>query len=200
MKFNINSPVIQFINTLYEFIVLNILFLFCCIPIFTIGASLSSLYQVTLQEARGEHGLIIAKFFKSFKENFITSTISFFVYIIVGSILLFNIFFWAAFNTIIATIILTIVSFISLIFVISFLYTFPLIARFKNTTKQTLKNSYIISTTHKIRTLAILAITVITGVLFYYIPIFRFFMMIFGFAFIAYCNSFIFTKTFKEYE
>lgn len=198
MKFN--SPLFQFIYTLSEFIMLNLVFLICCIPIFTIGASLSALYQVTLQEARGEHGYIIKKFFYSFKENFSTSTFAFLIYFFIGYILFFNLFFWASMGTIISSVILLLISLASLILTISFLYTFPLIARFNNSTIQTIKNSYIIAMTHKKRTLSILAILIVAITFFVLAPVFRLFMIIVGFSFIAYCNSFLFVKTFKEYE
>jgi uncharacterized membrane protein YesL len=198
MKYN--SPLFQFLNTLTEFIILNILFVISCIPIFTIGASLSALYQVTLRESRSENGYIIKKFLISFKENFIQSTITFLIYFVLASILLFNMFFWASLDTIISSLVLLVISLASVILIISFIYTYPLIARFKNSTKQTLKNSYIIAMTHKLRTLALLGIFSLAIVFFIYAPFFRIFMVVLGFSFIAYCNSFLFSKTFKEYE
>ena len=52
MKFNIESPFFQFMNTLATFIGLNVLFLILCLPIITIGPALKALYTVTMQEAR----------------------------------------------------------------------------------------------------------------------------------------------------
>ena len=46
------NPITDFINTLCNFVVLNLVFLITCLPVITIGAALSSLYYVTLKEAR----------------------------------------------------------------------------------------------------------------------------------------------------
>ena len=56
MKLNINSPVLQFLNTFTEFVLLKAVFLLTCIPLITIGASITALYTGTLREARGEEG------------------------------------------------------------------------------------------------------------------------------------------------
>ena len=42
------NPITDFINTLCNFVVLNLVFLITCLPVITIGAALSSLYYVCL--------------------------------------------------------------------------------------------------------------------------------------------------------
>ena len=39
MKFNIDSPVFQFLGTLADFTLLNLVFLVSCIPVVTIGTA-----------------------------------------------------------------------------------------------------------------------------------------------------------------
>ena len=51
MKLNLNAPFFQFINTAFDFVVLNICFILTCLPVFTIGAALTALYTVTMAEA-----------------------------------------------------------------------------------------------------------------------------------------------------
>lgn len=200
MKFNINGPVFQFINTLCEFILLNILFLICCLPVITIGASLSALYQVTIREARGEHGYILKTFFHAFRENFRAATLAFLFYLIAGAVLLFNLAFWNALGTIAANVILLALTLLSAMLVISFLYTFPLLARFQNRITATLKNSYRIAMEHRLQTIALLLIQGIAILLCVMADQTKLFMVIVGFAFIAYCNSFLFSWVFAEYE
>ena len=53
-----------------DLIILNLIFIVCCIPIVTIGPALTALYYMTLKMARNEETYIIRGFFKSFKENF----------------------------------------------------------------------------------------------------------------------------------
>ena len=53
---------------------LNILMLICCIPIFTIGASVTAMYYVAFKMVKNEEGYITKSFFKAFRENFRQAT------------------------------------------------------------------------------------------------------------------------------
>lgn len=58
-----------------DLMILNIVFIICCLPIVTIGASLTALHYVTLKMVRNEESYIVKSFFKSFKQNFKQATI-----------------------------------------------------------------------------------------------------------------------------
>ena len=60
MKLNLNAPFFQFINTAFDFVILNICFILTCLPVFTIGAALTALYTVTMAEAE-DKGLPFTK-------------------------------------------------------------------------------------------------------------------------------------------
>ena len=42
MKINLDSPVIVFLTTVADFMILNILFILCCAPVITIGPAVSA--------------------------------------------------------------------------------------------------------------------------------------------------------------
>lgn len=65
--FNIDNPVMQFLSKMFDLIVLNLIFILSCIPIITIGASISALYYVCLKMLRGEDPYIWQNFWKSFR-------------------------------------------------------------------------------------------------------------------------------------
>ena len=200
MKFNTEGPVFQFLGTLVDFVILNVLFLITCIPVVTIGPAVSALYTVTLREARNEQGYIIRSYFTAFKENFRHSFLLSVLYTIIGAILLYNLAFWAQMKTAVGSIFLIIIAACTLLYAISLLYVFALSARFENTIKQTAKNSLLIALANPVQTLMILLITIIGFSLSYVSPMFRVFLVIFGFAFLAYCASFPLTKVFSRYE
>lgn len=52
--FNYDNPVWRFIGKLGDLIILNVLWIVCSIPIFTIGASTTAVYYVTLKMVRDE--------------------------------------------------------------------------------------------------------------------------------------------------
>ena len=70
-----------------DLIMLNVVFLICCLPIVTIGASLTALHYVTLKMARNEESYIIRSFFKSFKQNFKQATVINLIMLAVAAIL-----------------------------------------------------------------------------------------------------------------
>lgn len=82
--FNYDNPVWRFIGKFGDLIILNVLWFVCSIPIFTIGASTTAVYYVTLKLARNDDGYTIRSFFKSFKENFKQATIIWLIMLAVG--------------------------------------------------------------------------------------------------------------------
>ena len=70
MKLNLDSPVLDYVNTLLSYIVLNLLFILCCIPVITIGPAVAALYAVMLREARREYGYLYRSFLRAFREMF----------------------------------------------------------------------------------------------------------------------------------
>ena len=85
--FNPDNPIMEFIAKIFDLILLNLIFIFSCVPIITIGASTSALSYVTLKMVRNEEAYIVRSFFKSFKDNFKQATIINLIMIAVGAVL-----------------------------------------------------------------------------------------------------------------
>ena len=73
--FNMDNKFFTVMGRVADLIMLNVVFLICCLPIVTIGASLTALHYVTLKMTRNEESYIIRSFFKSFKQNFKQATV-----------------------------------------------------------------------------------------------------------------------------
>ena len=73
--FSYDNPVMQFLTKVANCVYLNILWFIFSIPIFTIGASTTALYYVSLKMVKDQESGIFSAFFSSFKENFKQSTI-----------------------------------------------------------------------------------------------------------------------------
>ena len=67
--FNLDSPLMQFLNKVADLMWLNVLTLICCIPIVTVGPALTALHYMALKIARDEECYIARDYFKSFKLN-----------------------------------------------------------------------------------------------------------------------------------
>ena len=85
--FNLDSPFMRFLTKMADLIILNILYMICCIPIVTIGAASTALYTVSMKAVKNEESYIIRGYFKAFKENFKISTLTWLVALVIGIIL-----------------------------------------------------------------------------------------------------------------
>lgn len=89
-----DNPVIRVMNRFTDLIVLNLLFLFCSIPVVTMGASLSAMYAVTLQSVRYGDGYVIPRFFRAFKANFRQATVAWIGILAIAGVLFADVHFW----------------------------------------------------------------------------------------------------------
>ena len=143
---NPEGPVMQFITKIAYSAYLNLLWFICCIPIFTVGASTTALFYVTLKMAKNEEGNITRAFFRSFRENFKQGTIIWLILLVVGIVLgvdgytLYHMRFSNAFWTILTAIFIVAAA----AYAIVLMYIFPLLSRFQNTTMAMFKNSIMI--------------------------------------------------------
>ena len=197
--FNYDNPVWRFIGKFWDVLIVNLLWLVCSIPIFTIGASTTALYYVTLRLVRDEDGYTFRSFFKSFKENFKQATIIWLIFLAVIMILGFDLYFVVMMMTEASKVrtMMTVV-FLAMLFVWAsmFTYVFPLQARFYNPVKKTIFNSFFMSIRHLFYTIGMLVIDVIiVGATLTVIPQ----LMIFGVALIAFVNSYLLNSVFKNY-
>ena len=162
MKINLDSPVIAFLTTVADFMILNILFIICCVPVITIGPAISALYTITMREARHEGGYIFKPFFKAFKNNFRQSFLLSILYFLAGAVLVFGVKFWqrkSGFSTS-DQVMLVITGVFVVICIFSLLYVFALTARFDNTVLKTVKNAVILAV-FNLHTMFLISINII---------------------------------------
>ncbi|MGL5435965.1 MAG: YesL family protein [Lachnospiraceae bacterium] len=200
--FNYDNPVWRFIGKFFELMILHVLWLICSIPIFTVGASTTAVYYVTLKLVRDEDGSTIRSFFKSFKENFKQSTIIWLIMLAAGAIIGFDLYFFLELYTTVShfrTFMVVLFSAVAIIYTAIFLYVFPLQSRFYNPVKKTLFNAFFMSIRHLLQTIGIVAIDAAVIVFVMVVPVFLPLLLLFGFPLLAFINSYIFASIFAKY-
>ena len=200
--FNYDNPVWRFIGKFGDLILLNILWVVCSIPIFTIGASTTAVYYVTLKLARNDDGYTIKSFFKSFRENFKQSTIIWLLLLAAGIILGIDLWFFAkVFNgpSQVRTVMLTVFLAMGIIYLAISTYIFPLQSRFYNTIKRTFFNAFFMSVRHLFNTIGIIVIDVAVVFVMLLVPQVMMLGVLFGFPLVAFINSYILTPVFNKY-
>lgn len=68
-----DSPLMAGINKVVDIFWLSILFAVCCLPIVTIGASISALYYTTVKSLRRNREYVTKTFFHAFRMNLVPS-------------------------------------------------------------------------------------------------------------------------------
>lgn len=187
-----------------DIISLNLLFIFFSIPLISIGASLTSLYTVSMKIVRGEPVYIWRDFLRAFRSNFYQSSIIWFMLLIGGIIIFADLYFLQHLNGI------TKIFFFCLTIILGFLYltiaifVFPYMARFNDSIKKILLNSLLIAFLHFPYLLLMMVLTV-TLFLFSVSSFEGFLTALYvttfgGFAFLVLITSFLFSKVFSKYE
>ena len=143
---DIDGPVMQLITKIVYAVWLNILWVICCLPVFTVGASTTALFYVTLKIAKNEEGNITRAFFGAFKENFRQATVIWLILLGAGIVLGIDgyIFYFFWFESALWTFGTAVFMAVLAAYAIILMYIFPLLARFDNTIWAMFKNSLMI--------------------------------------------------------
>lgn len=144
--FNLDGPVLQFINKIVYSVYLNILWFICSIPIITIGASTTALFYVTLKMSKNEEGNITKAFFRSFRENFRQGTLIWLILLALGIVLGVDgyVLYHMRFENLFWTLCTAVFCVAAAAYAVILMYIFPLLARFDNTTGAMFKNALFI--------------------------------------------------------
>lgn len=201
--FRYDNKFFQILSRTTDIVILNFLFIFSCIPIITVGASITATYSVAMRMVNDDEEYILRTFIRKFKENFKTSTIIWIFMIIVGAVLIldFNISN-IIYNKTLSKVLQFILTLVSIIYVFVFTYVFPIISKFENTIKNTIKNSILISIQNLPYTIIMVVLNLSPIILLYWFGSFwgyiLFFYLIIGYG-IVYCiNSIILNSILKK--
>ena len=199
--FNLDSTVMVFLTKVANLMILNLLTIICCIPIITVGPAVTALYYVTIKMARGDEPYIVKSYFKSFKENFKQATI---LWIVMLALIIVLILDWEVVVLMMsgtgAKIMKVVLGVVTIFFVMTALYIFPVLSRFENTIKQTVKNAFLISIMSLPKTVVIILIHLLPlGLLLLTIQALPFLFLL-GMPAVAYLSSMMFVRVFKKFE
>ena len=167
--FSIESKFMQMLNRLCDVVILNVLYLLTCLPVFTIGAANAALYTVSFQMIRHRESGIFKSYFRAFRENFGQATVIWLLLAVIGVPAL-----WALrlFYTMDGMLRYLFVVYLTILLMVLFTgsFVFPLISQFANTLKASLKNALILSLGNLPRTIFVAAINLFPWILLLAMP------------------------------
>lgn len=196
--FSIDSPLWHFINKLLYIFLLNLLWLICSLPVFTMGASTTAAYYVALKLVKDEEGYITQSFFRGFKTNFKQATIIWVILLAVGLFLGIDLSVYLSSSSVSPSrfVLMTVFFAAAVAYVLECIYVFPVLARFDNTIKRTMANAFLMAIRHLPYSILILTSNVIvTAIGFLLFPP----VLFLGFGLMAFINSWFFVRIFCRY-
>ena len=199
-----DNVVMRALSRVCDFMLLNIMWIICSIPIITIGASTTAMYTVMLKLVKNEEGYIVKGFLGAFKENFKKSTIMWLILLVVGIIIGIDIRFSAVMESTMRTIFQSIFLVLGVVWLCMVIYVFPLTARYENTIKNAFKNAVLLSVAKLPYTVLMLIITagpvIITFLNTRNLLIGIAVWLIIGVSLVAWLNSFLLRKVFEIFH
>ena len=139
------NPVLKAWEIFGDIFMLNVMFVLCSLPIFTVGASLCALYAIGMKMVEREDGSITKGFIREFKRNFKQGTIAWLVVVFSFVAIWGELLYMTNFGGVMAKVytVVVVLEIVALALVLPFL--FPLIARYENTLWNTVKNAFLLS-------------------------------------------------------
>ena len=200
--FSYNSPIMRFLERVFDLVVLNLMTLLLCIPIVTAGAAMTALYK-TLFDIRQQKGRTVIGYWQTFRAEFrsalplgllaIVALAAYgaYLYLLYPRLAAENVWAWIA------------VAAIGALFFFPMSFVFPLFAKFENTVKKTIVNAFFMSIRHLPVTLIVIAMQVVWVLLMRFLPDQAPFILLvwlfFGISLPAYLASGLFLRVFAQY-
>ena len=163
--FDVDNAVFRAIDTIGKIFILNLYWVICSLPIFTIGASTTALFYCTLKMAEDRDEGLTRMFFRAFRSNFKAATKLWLILLALGCFLgvdgfvLSRLWNTSAFWTILTALVIG----AAVLYAIVLLYAFPLLARFENTTLGILRTSFAVGVRYLFCTLLMAFIYAVMG-------------------------------------
>lgn len=202
--FNPDSRIMIFLSRVADLVILNILWLVCCIPVVTIGASTTAMYHVIRHWQKDSVSSVVRDFFQSFKEDFKQATPVYLILLIptaavvMNAMLIFNPENSAAVPSYL--LVIWFISALILLFISSFVY--PVMAFFADSIFKTLRNAMVLALANLPRTILISILNLLPVILLFVNLSFflqsSIFWLLIGGALVAHLNMSILKPVFKK--
>ena len=202
---NLNNPFFRFMNRVADLIILNLLCIVCCLPVITIGPAITAMFYVTLKIVRNEECYVIRGFFHSFRDNLKQGILIHIIMVFIAAIIFVDMYFcWQIqANIPLCKILVGIFSALAVVYLMVFIYIYPLLARFSNTTKNMFINALLMSIRHLPQTIVMIILTIVPFIImFSHSIILDWGLLLYalvGFSGMATLSSLMFVNIFDKY-
>jgi uncharacterized membrane protein YesL len=165
--FSIDSPVVQKLSFFFDFMMINMIYILCCVPIVTIGAARAALFTCgNLWAEKDDAGMMA--FLKAFFKNLKTATPVWIVMLLVGAFLAWDVFLLLN-NTLplewLLWVVLVVVGFF---YVVVSSQLFQMVAHYNCTVKQYIRNALLVGIAHPLYLVVNIGLAILPYIAFFY--------------------------------
>lgn len=202
--FSPDSTFVRVLNGLSDMVILNLLCIFCSLPVVTAGASITACCQHSNRILNESDSGVLRGFFGSFRDNFKQATPIWLGVLLCGGVLYVdNLILVGMADGMIRSLSRTAVLACWIALLAEVIYVFPLIAVFENTRRACMKNALRIAIRHLPQTVLLFAVTLLPGLIVLLLPgtvgWMVFFMLVIGVEAIIMVNTAVLRKIFPLY-
>lgn len=202
--FNFESPLVQKLTLVADLILINLLWLICSIPVITVGAATAAMHAVIFQQITETNSAVVAPFFKAFIKNFKQSTLLWLPVLIACLTLVFDGSYLIAAGSGEFHLLWTAFFVVLLLVGVVVAYGFPQIARYVNSLRTIITNSFFLFLMHFFPSLFVVLLNGLPWALLFFFPnIFMstsIFWILMGMSLITYINDRILLGIFKKHQ
>ena len=144
MRINLNGSILTTLTRIFDAIVVTVLFLLCCLPVFTIGAASAAMYATMIALAGDSCTSVVRCFFDAFRSNFKQATLFLFPILLVGAVVAVDIVVCWGFemeSSLILAVMQGLTVFCTCLYTAMSIYIFAGLAVYRVTWKQALTNA-----------------------------------------------------------
>ncbi len=198
--FAFDSPLMNLLNKISDLMILNVLAFLCCLPIVTAGASLTALHYMALKIVRDEETSISKGFFKSFRGNFKQATVIWLILMVLFAVIIGDFIITWNMTSIFYQILRGVFTVVAALLLFEFAFVFPVLSKFANDTKTTMKNALVISIVQFPKTIVMVLLPVAFIALIWFFPVMVPIVFLFGMSVSAFIAAMMYNKFFVRME
>ena len=158
-------------NAAADLIILNLLMLLCCLPVFTAGAAAVASYTCIMRLLRGgEPSFPVKAFFAEFRKAFVKATLAWLLVLLCIAILAGDYYFAVYVSDPPNRFFMVFAIGMAVVLSTALVWLFPLIARFENTVRGHIKNAFLMAAASLPKTLSAMMVQLFFYVLPFFIP------------------------------
>lgn len=198
-----DNIVMSVLTRVGNLIILNFWFILGCVPIVTIGASLSATLSVAMKMNEGEERNIMGHYLKAFRKNFFQATGMWLLFLLAAIVIGGDIFYAVTYTAGgVKALIVGFSGFMAFLILMTFTFAFPIQSRYNNKVLKHIWNGFVLSVGNLLWTLLIWLIWVLPVATFYFYPwVFKYFGFVWfllGFGCLFLLTAVIYQRIFRK--